>query len=151
MNVPKLELFFTGKFLIAGSNGTMYNRTLKSPLEKLSGISCLRLAVAKFHLHPYAASFLRIQIKSQYIYMYPGYNYTYDYVLGVLEVNDYNVLNTSWQHYDITIVDRYTYYAADVFLEFSATTYQAYIAVDNVEVTPGVCQSGKNDCLKHLL
>lgn len=83
--------------------------------------------------------------------MYPGYNYTYDYVLGVLEVNDYNVLNTSWQHYDITIVDRYTYYAADVFLEFSATTYQAYIAVDNVEVTPGVCQSGKNDCLKHLL
>lgn len=117
----------TDQFLLSGSNGTSFNRTLISPSDIASGTSCISLDVAKIHLHPYSASFLYIRANQ----IYNQYH---------LEVNDFGLLNASWKHYEFTV--QVFYYPYNMSLEISATTFQAFIAVDNVKIVPGYCQSG---------
>lgn len=122
------------QFLVSGSNGTTLNRTLVSPSVMAPGYSCLSLDVAKIHLHPYSASFL-------YVRAYQTYNQYY------LEVNDFGMLNSSWKHYEFTVQSYY--YPYNLSLQISATTFQAYIGVDNVKIVPGYCQSGR-DYIKYF-
>uniref|UniRef100_K1Q6C7 MAM and LDL-receptor class A domain-containing protein 2 n=1 Tax=Magallana gigas TaxID=29159 RepID=K1Q6C7_MAGGI len=129
------------QFLVSGSNGTTLNRTLVSPSVFAPGYSCLSLDVAKFHLHPYSASFLNVSA-------YQPYN-RYSLV-----VNDFGLLNSSWKHYELTV--QTYYYPYNLSLQISATTFQAYIAVDNVKNVPGYCQSVvsdlySNECSQYLL
>lgn len=125
------------QFLVSGSNGTTLNRTLVSPSVLAPGYSCLSLDVAKFHLHPYSASFLNVSAYQPY----NRYN-RYSFV-----VNDFGLLNSSWKHYEFTVQ---TYYPYNLSLQISATTFQAYIAVDNVKNVPGYCQSGRDNILREF-
>lgn len=122
------------QFLVSGSNGTTLNRTLVSPSVFAPGYSCLSLDVAKFHLHPYSASFLNVSA-------YQPYN-RYSLV-----VNDFGLLNSSWKNYEFTVQ---MYYGYNLSLQISATTFQAYIAVDNVKNVPGYCQSGRDNILREF-
>lgn len=120
------------QFLVSGSNGTTLNRTLVSPSVFAPGYSCLSLDVAKFHLHPYSASFLNVSAYQQYNQ-------------HSLVVNDFGLLNSSWKNYEFTVQ---MYYGYNLSLQISATTFQAYIAVDNVKIVPGYCQSGRDIILR---
>lgn len=111
---------------MAGSTETIYNQSLTSPRRLFYGTSCLSLDVAKVHLHPYSASFLLISS-------------SYSSSSSLLEINDFSLLNSSWQRQEVTI---YNYYSG-ASLIFSATTFHAYVAIDNVNIKYGMCSSGK--------
>jgi hypothetical protein len=117
--------FWPDKFLVVGGTDPSYNQSLTSPKLLFYGTSCLSLDVAKVHPHPYSASFLLIR---------PSYSYA-----PILEINDFSQLNSSWQRHEVTINNYYS----GASLIFLATTFDAYVAIDNVNLTYGVCSSGK--------
>lgn len=118
--------YWSDQFLVAGSTDTIYNQSLTSPKRLIVGTACLSLDVAKVHLHPYSASFLLIRSSHS--------------SASLLEVNDFSLLNSSWRRLEVTINNYY--YGAS--LIFYATTFHAYVAIDNVNLEYGMCSSGKH-------
>ncbi|OWF54256.1 Hemicentin-1 [Mizuhopecten yessoensis] len=123
----------SGSFLYMGCPNTyLRNVGLSSPRYRPSvhgNYFCLRLSLAWFHPYFFSHSKLQVELHQEN-----------EYKKMILEIKEKEKKQAVWQVYEVNT----GYLTSKIRLTFSATTFQSFIALDNITLVEGMCEQGSS-------